>query len=203
MNAQVKSNPPPEIGAQFGGGFFAGLVLVNGAPFALIVAPKDGGEIEGKWSSSYDSVAAAVSYCDGKANTAAMAAAGSDLAETIIAMEINGVNDWYLPSQDELEILYRAFKPTDDKNSLYGRSGINLSAVPPARPYEPGSPLQTVAAAFVEGAAEAFTDDWYWSSTQHAAGSDCAWGQYFGYGLQGHDSKSYEGRARAVRRLPI
>ncbi|MEI8324970.1 MAG: DUF1566 domain-containing protein [Betaproteobacteria bacterium] len=41
----------------------------------------------------------------------------------------------------------------------------------------------------------------YWTSTQYSA--DDAWGQGFGYGYQGNDDKSYEGRARAVRRLPL
>ncbi|OEZ46723.1 hypothetical protein JAB1_46610 [Janthinobacterium sp. MP5059B] len=46
-----------------------------------------------------------------------------------------------------------------------------------------------------------FKSDWYWSGEQ--AGPSCAWGQLFNVGTQ-HDSyRSYEGRARAVRRLPI
>jgi hypothetical protein len=47
------------------------------------------------------------------------------------------------------------------------------------------------------------TDDWYWSSTQHASHSDYAWHQHFGNGYQDNDGKSFEGRARAVRRLAI
>lgn len=48
-----------------------------------------------------------------------------------------------------------------------------------------------------------FKPRWYWSSTQHAANSDCAWIQFFDFGDQSLFHKSYEGRARAVRRLPI
>jgi hypothetical protein len=44
------------------------------------------------------------------------------------------------------------------------------------------------------------TDDWYWSSTQYSA--DTAWCQDFNNGLQDWSSKNYEGRARAVRRVP-
>ena len=44
---------------------------------------------------------------------------------------------------------------------------------------------------------------WHWSKEQHADDSDCAWMQYFDDGDQGYDLKSYEGRARAVRRLSI
>ncbi len=51
--------------------------------------------------------------------------------------------------------------------------------------------------------ADAFEKCWHWTSTQRAAGSDCAWGQSFSYGGQGSDRKSGSGRARAVRRVPI
>ena len=46
-----------------------------------------------------------------------------------------------------------------------------------------------------------FEEDWYWSSEQ--AGPSHAWGQYFGHGTQYYNYRSYEGRARAVRRLEI
>ena len=48
-----------------------------------------------------------------------------------------------------------------------------------------------------------FKGEWYWSGEQHAATSDDAWGQYFDGGGQDDDFKSFEARARAVRRLPI
>jgi len=48
-----------------------------------------------------------------------------------------------------------------------------------------------------------FQRDWYWSGEQHASDSDCAWTQYFYNGYQLNYHKSYAGRARAVRRLPI
>lgn len=47
------------------------------------------------------------------------------------------------------------------------------------------------------------TDDYYWSSTQVAGSSGNAWSQDFGNGGQDGYNKSYEGRARAVRRLII
>jgi hypothetical protein len=43
------------------------------------------------------------------------------------------------------------------------------------------------------------TSTWYWTRSQYSAGF--AWLQDFGDGIQGDDVKSYEGRARAVRRL--
>jgi hypothetical protein len=46
-----------------------------------------------------------------------------------------------------------------------------------------------------------FEPRWYWSSTQ--AGPSGAWYQGFTNGYQDNDYRSYEGRARAVRRFPI
>lgn len=43
----------------------------------------------------------------------------------------------------------------------------------------------------------------YWSGEQHAAYSGDAWNQYFDDGNQYNVDKSFEARARAVRRLPI
>ncbi len=186
-----------------GGGFYAGNVRVDGQLFALIVAPKDVGQIEGEWIENYKSVPGALSYCDGLTNTIAMAEAGSELAKAVRALDINGATDWHIPSQDELEIIYRNLKPTTDKNSLYSRSGMNVSAAVPTYPYTHDLPAQTLAEAFQAGGAEAFDDTWYWSSTQHAYYSDYAWLQYFGYGGQSYGYKSASGRARAVRRLPI
>lgn len=50
---------------------------------------------------------------------------------------------------------------------------------------------------------EEFQPVWYWSGEQHAANPDCAWLQYFGNGGQSYSRKSYQSRARAVRRLEI
>jgi hypothetical protein len=48
-----------------------------------------------------------------------------------------------------------------------------------------------------------FQPQWYWSGEQHAANSLGAWGQRFSNGNQDGIGKSFEARARAVRRLPI
>jgi hypothetical protein len=48
-----------------------------------------------------------------------------------------------------------------------------------------------------------FQPTWYWSCEQHASEPSYAWTQLFSNGLQYSLHQSYEGRARAVRRLPI
>jgi hypothetical protein len=48
---------------------------------------------------------------------------------------------------------------------------------------------------------ELFLPRWYWSGEQHASYADYAWSQSFDDGYQDDNDKSYEGRARAVRRF--
>lgn len=48
-----------------------------------------------------------------------------------------------------------------------------------------------------------FKRDWYWSNTQLADASGCAWFQSFGYGDQYWDIVCFRFRARAVRRVAI
>ncbi len=193
----------PIIGTAMEGGFYAGRIRIGDELFALIVAPKAEGEHEDAiWIDDYRDVPGAKSYFDGLANTHEMAESGSDLAKWARDLRIGGHDDWYLPSQDELEIIYRNLKPSTQQNYCYARSGINLSAIDPTRPYTPGFPVQTQAESFQKDGEQAFNEEAYWSSTQHAAYSDYAWGQDFYYG----DQVYYEGdelRARAVRRLKI
>jgi len=47
----------------------------------------------------------------------------------------------------------------------------------------------------------AFEASWYWSAEDHEGDGSCAWLQNFSYGSQTGTHKSYEGRARAVRRF--
>ena len=192
------------LGTSMDGGFYAGRIFVCDQPFALIVAPKAEGEHgEAVWIDRRKDIPEAISYCDGLDNTKAMAEAGSKLAKWALDLRIGGLDDWYLPSQDELEIIYRNLKPTTETNSCYARSGINLSSITPTRPYTPDFPLQTQAEAFIEGGDQAFESDLYWSSTQHASGSGYAWFQNFYNGHQNYGAIYGKLRARAVRRLSI
>lgn len=194
----------PALGTPMEGGFFGGVIKICGLTFGLSVAPKDLGEIAPSiWIADYKEVPGARSYNDGLTNTQAMAEAGSDLARLVLDLKINGFNDWYIPSQDELEICHRNLKPTTKENWCYARSGINLSAIPPTRPYTPESPLQTVAEAFRIGGQEAFEEAIYWTSTQHVSDSDGAWYQNFSTGGQDYLTTGSKRRARAVRKFLI
>ena len=204
MNTPVAlANNPGAIGNAFGGGFFAGLIKVDGKSFALVVSPKLFGEFKGRWNASDDSVPGAEDYADGLANTNAMAAAGSELAKAVRGSVIEGFDDWYIPARDELELIYRNLKPTSQENSASFRDGENPSSLPMGRHYTEERPAQTGVAEFRADGAQALDAAWHWSSTQYGPSSSTAWIQVFSNGTQGYNRKSYEGRARAVRRLPI
>jgi hypothetical protein len=203
MNANTQL---PTIGTPMPGGFFTGAIMLNGQRLAIITASKSLGEFRGVWHPDYIDVPNAKSFVDGHANTLAMAEAGSPIAKQALELEIDGLNDFFIPSQDMVELQYRAFKPTSDGNSQYGRSGINVSSLPSTYPYTTDLPAQTLLEAFKEGGEEAFESDWYWTSTQHADSSNCAWYQGFSHGSQGDNGKDHEGYellVRAVRSQPI
>lgn len=204
--AANKSNVPSEPGTPFGGGYYAGLISIEGQVFALVVAPKSaGGEslVNLRWKSNNTSTAGTDSRNDGWSNTQAMIAAGISnhpAAQFCVNLTIGGYTDWYLPSQDELEILYRNFKPTTQANNT--NSGANPSSVPPTSNYTSGDPAQTSALLFQEGNVEAFHDSYYWSSTQFS--STYAWYQSFSNGAQlAQTNKIVTLAVRAVRRVMV
>jgi hypothetical protein len=203
MNAPAELQVPTIPGTPFAGGFYVGKINIAGALFALVVAPKAEGEHEPTpWNKNSKEVAGALSFNDGLANTNAMAEAGSKLATWARGLRIGGFDDWYLPSRDELEIIYRNLKPTTEENWGY-RSGENPSAVPPTWPYTDADPKQTDAEAFRAGGEQAFETEWYWTSTQPASNPSYAWLQYFFDGYQYNYPKVTAYRARAVRRVAI
>ena len=192
---------PPSIGTPWLGGTYAGMLLINGAAHALIVAPKAEGETQDIYGEYGQEIDGAGSYCDGLANTEAMAKAGSKLGAWARGLTIGGFQDWAIPARDQLELLYRNLKPADDENSGSFRDGDNPSSLPPGYPYTDEAPAQTGVEAFKDGGAEAFGASWYWASTQDSA--DNAWYQYFDIGYQDWSSKHHRGRARAVRQVPL
>lgn len=191
---------PATIGAPFEGGFYGGQIRMGDTLYAVCWAPKAQGDIKGAWQPGYTDAPGACSYFDSAANTQAMADAGSDIAKQVLALDIGGVTGWSIPARDVLELAYRHLKPTTEENYIY-RSGDNPSSVPAGYPYTEESPAKTTVEAFQEGGAEAFEEDWYWSSTQYSGSN--AWTQHFDDGYQLYDSKSDEGRCRAVRLIQL
>lgn len=187
----------PEPGTVIDGDFFIAALNVNGKVKGILVPPSAIGYF-GKqaWNDTYNIVEGALSYCDGAANTIAMAEAGSVVAQQVLEKKL------HIPSQDEVEKMYRILKPTAQENYIYGRSGINVSALPPTYPYTKDDPKQTTLEAFKEGGPEAIIG-WIWTSTQHAGNRNFAWAHYFDDGDQHYKRKGLKLGVLAVRWIDL
>ena len=118
---------PPRIGQPWPGqgGIYAGIIAGrNGAPdYHLVLAPADTGEIQNiEWGRRGEKITGAYSYHDGRANTAAMAAAGLVLAQRITALQIDGHADYHLPSQAEAHLLAANLKDHFSQTDWYWTS---------------------------------------------------------------------------------
>jgi len=201
MSAVAQAAPAltiPEIGQPFGGGFFSGITRdpATGKRYLNITAGAEY-ELVGAWGKYGEKIDGADSFTDSRANTEAMAAAGSELAQKVLALDIGGFTDWAIPARDVQEMQYRYFKPTTEENWAYGRNGDNPNSEPVGLLYTDESPTQTSIEAFQEDGPEAFQDRAYWSSSQRSADSAC--GMYFDDGTQGTSVKFSELRVRPVR----
>ena len=202
MSLVIQQQQLPAIGAPFEGGFFGGVIQINGSRFAVAWAPKAEGEGRFALLPDDDAEPVALSCCDSVANTRALALVGSAAAIWAQALRIGGHDDWCVAARDVLELAYRHFKPGTAETCCSFRDGDNPSSVPPGYCYVIGEILQTSVADFQKGGAQAFEERWYWSSTQ--AGSGAAWGQHFYRGSQlGYYALSAEGAVRAVRLISL
>jgi hypothetical protein len=201
MSAVEKAAPAviiPEIGQPFGGGFFSGITRDpdTGNRYLNITAGA-AHELEGEWGKYGEKIEGADSFTNSRANTEAMAAAGSELAQQLLALNIGGFTDWAIPARDVQELQYRHFKPTTRENWAGRRDGDNPSSEPVGMLYTEELPAQTSLSAFKQGGAEAFQDTWYWSSSQRSA--DTAFLMDFDGGGQDNYGKGNELRVRPVR----
>lgn len=197
-----------QVGDFIEGGYFAGRISFEGFLYALIVSPSAGQSSARQWKTALTSTFNTSSYYDGWANTLSMMASSEahPAAEFCRSLNINGFTDWYLPARNELEIIYRALKPSTNTNNAL--SGQNPNAVPPTSNYTSGSPPQTTVDIFKLGQSEAITLGRVWSSTQ--ADSYRAWCQWFQSGEQigpvsssGYSDKIAGNAVRAIRRVLI
>ena len=167
----------PALGTPLGGGFVGAIDFAPDGIYALIVAPKAEGE---KMKVRYKirdlgTFDGTTSDDDGLANSLLINDDNHPAAQHCRALRIGGVDDWRLPSRDELMRLWMALGP-------------NRANTPEL---------------FRKGGSEAFEECWYWSSTEYASNSYLAWIVVFGDGCQNLYSKDVSYGVRAVRRLKI
>lgn len=190
------------LGTATEGGFFGGIIAVAGQHKGVIWAPKKEGQIQAILMPQGRRYFSAQSPNDCLANTQELLTVGSPAAQQISALNINGYSDWLIPSRDVLELGYRHFKPTTNKNYCSWRDGENPNSVPPGWLYTADQPAQTPLADFQLNGAEAFDDYPYWSSTVLPTGNT-AFYQFFDDGNQISYGLSAERRVRAVRLIQL
>jgi hypothetical protein len=189
VNASASVIVVPEInGTRMDLGWLAGRLLIAGQLAAVIVPPKaDRAYPPSPLCEVLDFNKDALSRVDGYANTVAWAKLGSRVAQYALDHGL------IIGAQDQVELVYRTFKPTTRTvNQFY--SGCNPSSVPPGYPYTVEDTLQTTVEEFKEGGPEAFTPDYKWTSTQIRVWAGNAVVQAFSGGYQGfyHKSDSLE-----------
>jgi hypothetical protein len=152
------AEPFAALGSPLAGGFFGGEITIGGERFALIVAPKAEGEkeeLEYKLKAR-DTADGTDSDGDGLANSELINDDNHPAAQFCRSLRIGGLDDWYLPSRDELAMLCRNLGPT----------------------------RATTPDLFKSSGSEAFDTTWYWSSTEYAQYSNLAWVVGFSNGTQ-------------------
>jgi hypothetical protein len=195
-------SPPTVIGQAYGGGYYAGQIGVSSvATHYLIVGPVASAETTGKqWKTSNTTTTGTSSVIDGPTNSSNMNNASHPAGQFCEGLTIGGFSDWYLPAKNELEVCYYNLKPDTYINSL--TSGINTNAVPSrGSNYTAVTPTVTSATDFKLGGAEAYTKNFYWSSTEDSATN--GWMGSFYDGNQYSSVKTANSRVRAIRRVAV
>lgn len=204
---------PAEIGAAYGGGYFAGQIsaTANGIPtHNLVVSDVTVGQNTSvRYYVSYPPPTTnptdKVTGAENTANLVSTYGANAPAAYFCDQLNTGGYTDWYLPAANELETLYWFLKPTTDNNT----AGIwaNVNAAPP-QPYNTNhtatAPAQTTSDAFKDTGAQDFATTTYLSSTQSDLGNpnQCyALNFYTASSLV--DSKTTAFRCRAIRKVPV
>ena len=197
-------------GTPYAGGFYVGRMLVGAQKYALIVAPKAGGQTTLAWKATNTTTLSTDSVWDGFSNTAAMVAdsANHAAAQWCAALSISGFTDWFLPATEQLELCYRNLKPRTTSNDTTPISGVNGSSDPRGTTYTASDPAQTPSDAFryvlatnAHGPEEFDITAAYWASTN--ASSAGSYTKEFLAGARADATKVSSLLVRACRMIKI
>ena len=219
-----KSNLPaaPTMGSAYKGGYFGGRIYDGVNYYDLVVSDKSVGESNTTWCTTETYTTGVTSHIKGNENSLRIYAqyvAGLSThyaAQFCETLNSGGYSDWYMPSMDELEVLYYFLKPTTDANNLGGGvvRAMNSHAVAPepvSTDYSSGTPGQTSVTAFRSGGAQSFYGPSGGSPYQHWASSEFSGSPAYGgelldfqTGEQTYTAKWSTNRSvRAIRRALI
>jgi len=192
----------PLIGDYYKGGYYAGDLKISDVEYRLILSTKADGEVSRSINNTNTKIPNTSSTFDGFKNTKVMVVSGKShpAAQFCYDLVVEHYNDWYLPSLYELEIIYRAFKPSTDKNSLF--HGKNKYSIPPQLNYTLNTPSQSKFNDFKTFNPEEMLPGWYWSSTESEPCGMFSMILDFKTGLTRHVYKSTVLPTRAIRKEP-
>jgi hypothetical protein len=111
-SADTRTAPltPPAPGQYWPGqgGIYAGICRGEDgqAPRHIIVATAPEASFTGVWGEYGKDVAGTKRRFDGRANTLAMAEAGSEIAQRVLALQIDGHQDFHIPSRAEAALAF-------------------------------------------------------------------------------------------------
>lgn len=214
-----KPEPVPTTpGEIYEGGYYAGRIRVADKVYALIISPKAYNNATPLiWGVDADAISGASSTNDGWSNTQTLMALGADnfpAAKFCHDLVIDGYDDWYLPSIDELNILYRNFKPSTALNNTittggaHGQGyGYNPNSVPIGETYTTTVPGQTTLTEFQTGGSESLISPGLtsmWSSSEISTNGLYQWRINLNNGATPSGYVKTSGAlVRAVRRVLI
>ena len=201
---------PTRIGQRSPGGYFAGINRIGTNCYAVIVSPK-WTESNRSWKTNYKLTPNTRLVNDGISNTNAIEPSKHPSTKYCLGLVVDGCDDYYLPSLNELELCYRNLKPETCENAVFSRSvfgeqvhdycGTNLSSVPSGSAYTLTNPLQTVVTAFCSRNNESFSNTVYWTSTESSTYTNTSLIQHFSNGGQHQSGKTNVYRVRGIRRI--
>lgn len=182
LSSLVPEITDPVLGDFYKGGYYLGLINIGSDVYRLIISPKPQTSFGGILITGGGGTVPTLTTNDGKFNTDTLAPI-SLLCSSAKQLSINGYTDWYVPSRDELEMMYRYMKPAAGDNFVGARSnargevgvianGVNQFSIPTGNAYTTTSPAQIPLTNFQTGGAQAIESGVYDVVLSSTVGAD-------------------------------